>query len=85
MRHFGHASCKQTCLWSNTVEVRCFNRGALSLQQKADAVPLARTYIDAGGRKRCVGQKERLKNSQTLVLVWNVLLPPDARFGAKEE
>ena len=68
MRHFGCGSWKQTCLWSNTVEVRCFNRGPLSLRQKAEAVPLARTYVDGQGRKRCVGRKDLLKQSQRLVM-----------------
>lgn len=68
MRHFGCGSWKQTCLWSNSVEVRCFNRGPLSVKQKAEAVPLAHTYVDSRGRKRCVGKKEQLKSSQHLLL-----------------
>lgn len=36
--------------------------------KKAEAVPLAHTYVDSRGRKRCVGKKEQLKSSQHLLL-----------------
>ncbi len=66
------------------MEVRCFNRGPLSLQQKAGAIPLARTYVDGRGCKRCVGRKELLKESQTLTLGLEMFLfPPETCFSGQ--
>lgn len=66
MKHYGVASWKPTCLWSNSFHVKDLDLGSLTPAMKANSVPLAMTYRDARGVKRCVGKKKTLKESQIL-------------------
>lgn len=40
--------------------------GDLSSELKETAIPLARSYQDSNGKKRCVGNKKELRESQPL-------------------
>ena len=66
MKHYGVASWKPTCLWSNSYHVKDLDPGPLTPAMRANSVALAMTYRDARGVKRCVGKKKILKDSQIL-------------------
>lgn len=66
MRHYGADSWKPTCLWSNSCHIRYLDCGPLNHEQKLTSRPLAHVYMDAAGKKRCVGKKGILKDSQHL-------------------
>lgn len=72
MRHFGVGSWKETILWSNSHYISLLDHGPLTKQMRQTSTPLASTYVDARGVKRCVGKKKILKQSQWLV--WNVAI-----------
>ena len=66
MRHYGAQSWKQTRLWSNSLHVKSFDLGPLDQEQRQTSTPLARTYQDPYGKKRCAGKKKELRESQYL-------------------
>ena len=66
MRHFGNPSWKQTCLWSNSHHISSLDMGPLTSDLKETSIPLARSYQDSYGKKRCVGNKKELRESQPL-------------------
>lgn len=57
MRHFGVGSWKETILWSNSHYISLLDHGPLTKQMRQTSTPLASTYVDARGVKRCVGKK----------------------------
>ena len=58
MRKYGVPSWKATMLWSNSWHVQKLDLGAMTKEEKAESVPLAKTYTDKRGKKRCVGKKK---------------------------
>ena len=66
MMHFGVSSMKPTCLWSNSSHIQRLDDGPVPKDVKKTAKPLATTYTDAHGVKRCVVKKRELKESQFL-------------------
>ena len=68
MRKYGVPSWKATMLWSNSWHVQKLDLGAMTKEEKAESVPLAKTYTDKRGKKRCVGKKKTMKESQ--ILAW---------------
>lgn len=69
MMHFGVRSWKETILWSNSHYISHLDHGPLTKQMRENSTPLASTYLDSRGVKRCVGKKKILKQSQRLVWV----------------
>ena len=66
MMHFGVPSLKPTCLWSNSWHIQMLHDGPVPKALRSNAEPLAESYLDASGKKRCVGKKDKLKESQFL-------------------
>ena len=64
MMHFGVGSMKPTCLWSNSWHIQKLDDGPVPKHVRRTAEPLATTYTDHRGVKRCVGKKKELKESQ---------------------
>lgn len=64
MRHFGVKSKKPTCLWSNSSHISKLNLGPVPKGMAVASEPLAVSYTDARGKKRCTGKKKALKESQ---------------------
>lgn len=67
MKKYGVASCKPSVIWSNSWKIRELDLGPLTDSEKASSTPLAHSYRDRNGVKRCTGKKGSLKASQTLV------------------
>lgn len=68
MGNFGHESPKQHVVWSNDegmLELLRERAGYMSAAEQASRESqLVRSYIDCNGKRRCVGRKKELKNSQ---------------------
>ena len=67
MRHYGVKSQKATCLWSNSWHIQYLDNGPVPKALRDASQPLAKTYRDQGGVKRCTGKKKELKESQFLI------------------
>ena len=85
MRHFGVKSQKATCLWSNSWHIQHLDNGPVPKALRDASQPLAKTYHDQGGVKRCTGKKRELKESQLLGSVfiqknWRLLWESWASF-----
>lgn len=74
MRHYGNPSCEQTCLWSNSHHISSLDMGPLSSDLKDTSIPLARSYQDSYGKKRCVGNKKELRAKASPLLAHFLLL-----------
>ena len=70
MKKYGVASCKPSLIWSNSWMIKELDLGPLTDSEKANSIPLAHSYRDRNGVKRCTGKKRTLKESQTLVQSW---------------
>ena len=69
MMHWGSASPKRTSLWSNSLEIRRFNKGRLSREQmKKTVIKTSKRYRDSSGKERWCGGKD-LKKTQTLSFI----------------
>ena len=64
MRKYGVPSCKPSMIWSNSSKIKDLDLGPMTENEKATAIPLATTYHDKKGVKRCTGKKNTLKASQ---------------------
>ena len=67
MRHFGVKSQKATCLWSNSWHIQHLDNGPVPKALRDASQPLAKTYHDQGGVKRCTGKKGNSRNRSCLV------------------
>ena len=74
MKKYGVSSWKPTTLWSNSSLISEIDLGAMSVEERMQSVPLATTYLDKNGVKRCTGKKKLLKSSQILVFFLSVHL-----------
>ena len=75
MMHWGSASPKRTSLWSNSLEIRRFNKGRLSREQmkKKTVIKTSKRYRDSSGKERWCGGKD-LKQTQTRSFIGHCVL-----------
>ena len=66
MRKYDVPSWKATMLWSNSWHIQKLDLGPMTDAERQSAVSLAKTYRDSSGKKRCVGKKKVMKQSQPL-------------------
>ena len=67
MRKYGVPSCKPSIIWSNSSNIKDLDLGPMTEYEKATSIPLATSYKDKKGVKRCTGKKGTLKESQNPV------------------
>ena len=76
MGKFGGPTPKRHRLWGNDREMlqAVASEAGYMSREEQDRCPLktARHYVDRKGIKRCVGNKDVLKNSQTLLIVLSI-------------
>lgn len=64
MRKYGVPSCKPSIIWSNSFHIMDLDLGPMTEYEKATSIPLATSFKDQKGVKRCTGKKKTLKESQ---------------------
>lgn len=70
MRKYGAKSAKRTRIWSNTPQIRRFMTGKLKLRKRDRRRTLAKTYVDANGKKRFSGKRNAMRASARLIWIY---------------